>query len=88
MYLTVYEMTSHVSNSENSMTTNPLNVAQIKASDRPIWLCKHPEARVISFDPRRFICVKCDKKHILKIVSQREILGTLSTNSARPEHKD
>jgi len=73
---------------ENIMTMNPLNSSQVKASDRPIWLCKHPEARILSFDPRRFICVKCDKDHILKIVSQRDILGTLSTNLTRLEHKE
>ena len=81
-------MTSHLSNSENIMSTNPLNEAKIKVSDRPIWLCKHPEAKVVSYDPRRFFCAKCDKSHIVKIVTQRDILGTLSTNSARPEHKD
>lgn len=81
-------MTSQLSNSENVTTMNPLNASQIKASDRPIWLCKHPEAKIVSYDPRRFICAKCDKGHILKIVSQRDILGTLSTNSARSEHKD
>ena len=81
-------MTSQLSNSENVTTMNPLNASQIKASDRPIWLCKHPEAKIVSYDPRRFICAKCDKGHILKIVSQRDILGTLSTNSTRTEHKD
>ena len=87
MYFKVYEMTTpHYP--EKIVTTNPLNASQIKASDRPIWLCKHPEAKIVSYDPRRFICAKCDKGHILKIVSQRDILGTLSSNLTRIEHKE
>jgi hypothetical protein len=90
MYVTVYEMTSPANNDlkVNVMVENPLNIAQVKPSDRPIWLCKHPEAKILSFDPRRFICKKCDKSHIIKIVSQREILGTISTNSVRSEYKE
>jgi hypothetical protein len=90
MYFTVYEMTSPPNHTLNElvMVENPLNTSQIKPSDRPIWLCKHAEARVISFDPRRFICAKCDKNRIVKIVSQREILGTLSSNIDKLEHKE
>jgi len=87
MYFKVYEMTTpHYP--ENIVTMNPLNTSQIKVSDRPMWLCKHSEARILSFDPRRFICAKCDKGYILKIVSQRDILGTLSSNLTMVEHKE
>jgi hypothetical protein len=90
MYFKVYEMTSPANNNHkvNVMMENPLNIAKIKPSDRPIWLCKHSEARILSFDPRRFICAKCDKSHVIKIVSQKDILSTLSTNSVRSEYKD
>jgi hypothetical protein len=67
---------------------NPLNETQIKAPERPIWLCKHLEARVVSYDPRRYICYKCDKIRIIKIVSQKDILTTVSTNTVTVEHKD
>jgi hypothetical protein len=87
MYFKVYEMTTPLY-PETIVTINPLNAPQIKVSDRPLWLCKHPEAKIISFDPRRFICKKCDKNHIVKIVSQREILGTLSINSQKLEYKE
>lgn len=83
-------MTSPANNNlkVNLLVENPLNIAQIKPSDRPIWLCKHPDARIISFDPRRFICKKCDKSRIIKIVSQKDILVSLSTNTANIEHKE
>lgn len=75
-------------NQENIMTVNPLNASQVKASERPIWLCKHPEARVVSYDPRRYICKKCNTKYMIKILSQKDILTTLSTNTASIEHKE
>jgi len=75
-------------NQENIMTVNPLNASQVKASERPIWLCKHPEAKVVSYDPRRFICKKCNTKYMIKILSQKDILTTLSTNTASIEHKE
>ena len=75
-------------NQENIMTVNPLNASQVKAFERPIWLCKHPEAKVVSYDPRRFICKKCNTKYMIKILSQKDILTTLSTNTARIEHKE
>ena len=87
MYFKVYEMTTPLY-PETIVTINPLNAPHIKVSDRPLWLCKHPEARVITFDPRRFICDKCNKKYMIKIVTQRDILGTLSTNSYNLEHKE
>jgi hypothetical protein len=90
MYFKVYEMTSAANNDLKVyvIMENPLNIPQIKPSDRPIWLCKHPEAKILSFDPRRFICKKCDKSRIIKIVSQKDILVSLSTNTANIEHKD
>ena len=75
-------------NQENIMTVNPLNASQVKASERPIWLCKHPEAKVVSYDPRRYICKKCNTKYMIKILSQKDILTTLSTNTASIEHKE
>ena len=83
-------MTSPANNNlkVNLLVENPLNITQIKPSDRPIWLCKHPDARIISFNPRRFICKKCDKSRIIKIVSQKDILVSLSTNTANIEHKE
>ena len=74
-------------NQEN-IIINPLNATQVKAPERPIWLCKHLEAKIISYDPRRYICHKCDKTHIIKIVSQKDILSAVSTNSTSVEHKD
>ena len=75
-------------NQENIITVNPLNASQVKASERPIWLCKHPEAKVVSYDPRRYICKKCNTKYMIKILSQKDILTTLSTNTASIEHKE
>lgn len=75
-------------NQENIVTVNPLNATQVKASERPIWLCKHPEAKIVSYDPRRYICKKCNTKYMIKILSQKDILTTLSTNTASIEHKE
>ena len=71
-------------NKETMMMDNPLNICQIKQAERPKWLCKHPEARSLSFDPRRYICNKCNKSYILKIVSQKDILAAISTNILSP----
>jgi hypothetical protein len=79
-------MTSPANNDikENIMMENPLNICQIKQAERPKWLCDHPGARVLSFDPRRYICNKCNKSYILKIVSQKDILAAISTNILSP----
>lgn len=74
------ENIEHIENIEN-IVINPLNTAHVKQAERPAWLCKHPEAKIISYDPRKFICKKCNKRYVLKIVTQKEILGTISNNS-------
>jgi len=73
-------MSINQSNLEN-IISNPLNNASVKVPERPTWLCKHQDAKVVSYDPRKYICNKCNKNYILKVLKQSEILGALSANT-------
>jgi hypothetical protein len=45
---------------------NPLNVVNINKqtndTPRPSWVCKHPDAKAVDFENRRFICYICNPK--------------------------
>jgi len=65
---------------KENVIKNPLNLTQLKQSERPSWLCNHADAKIVSYDPRKFTCSKCDKCRVIKIVSQRDILNAITTN--------
>jgi hypothetical protein len=58
---------------------NPLNVVTVKNQTnndpRPQWVCKHPDAKVIDYENRRFSCFICNpKKGVIRRMPVEELL--------------
>ena len=64
-------------------TTNPLvNIVKVAPLDRPIWLCKHSEAKVYNLEMKRFICFICNPLNgKMRSVSNQFIMENVRKNS-------
>jgi len=71
-----------MNNITNIVIVNPLNGFATKSFERPVWLCKHSEAKVINHENKMYRCDKCRKQTIIKIIPQISILSAICENQS------
>lgn len=64
---------------------NPLNTL-VSAVERPKWICKHPDSKVLDNELKRFLCFTCNPvSGRMKIVPQGMFMEVLRKESLEHE---